>query len=139
MSVRSKLAPPKIPGLVKGLGVTLKTMVRTLTKGSHTVQYPRVKEAPTPRARGVITLHEDNCTACMLCARECPDWCIYIEGHKYKAPPRRPGGKPRQKNALDRFDIDFALCMYCGICVDVCPFEALFWSPGVRVLRAEDR
>ena len=19
--------------------------------------------------------------------------------------------------------------MYCGICVEVCPFEALFWSP----------
>jgi NADH-quinone oxidoreductase subunit I len=19
--------------------------------------------------------------------------------------------------------------MYCGICVDVCPFDALFWSP----------
>ena len=65
----------------------------------------------------------------MLCARECPDWCIYIEGHKEKAPPRRAGGKPRQVNALDRFDIDFALCMYCGICVEVCPFEALFWSP----------
>jgi NADH-quinone oxidoreductase subunit I len=65
----------------------------------------------------------------MLCARECPDWCIYIEGHKYLAPPRREGGKPRQKNALDRFDIDFALCMYCGICVEVCPFDALFWSP----------
>ncbi|MEC8982935.1 MAG: NADH-quinone oxidoreductase subunit I [Actinomycetota bacterium] len=120
---------PRLPGLIKGLGVTMRTMVRTLTKGSHTVQYPKVKETPTPRARGVITLHEENCTACMLCARECPDWCIYIEGHKYKAPPRRPGGKPRQKNALDRFDIDFALCMYCGICVDVCPFEALFWSP----------
>ena len=65
----------------------------------------------------------------MLCARECPDWCIYIEAHKYLAPPRREGGKPRQKNALDRFDIDFSLCMYCGICVEVCPFEALFWSP----------
>ena len=72
--------PPvlKLPGLVKGLGVTMRTMLRTLIKGSHTVQYPKVKEAPTPRARGVITLHEDNCTACMLCARECPDWCIYI-------------------------------------------------------------
>ncbi len=119
----------KIPGMIKGLGITFGTMVRTLTKGSHTVQYPHVKEAPTPRARGVIALHEENCTSCMLCARECPDWCIYIEGHKYKAPPRRPGGKPRKKNALDRFDIDYSLCMYCGICVDVCPFEALFWTP----------
>src|SRR5690606_10348353 len=23
----------------------------------------------------------------------------------------------------------FALCMYCGICVEVCPFDALWWSP----------
>jgi NADH-quinone oxidoreductase subunit I len=30
---------------------------------------------------------------------------------------------------LDRFDIDYSLCMYCGICVEVCPFDALFWSP----------
>ena len=65
----------------------------------------------------------------MLCARECPDWCIYIEGHKTKAPPRRAGGKPRTVQLLDRFDIDYALCMYCGICVEVCPFDALFWSP----------
>ena len=50
-------------------------------------------------------------------------------GPQVQGAARRPGGKPRQKNALDRFDIDFALCMYCGICVDVCPFEALFWSP----------
>ena len=65
----------------------------------------------------------------MLCARSCPDWCIYIEGHKELAPPRRAGGKPRKVNKLDRFDIDYALCMYCGICVEVCPFDALFWSP----------
>ena len=65
----------------------------------------------------------------MLCARSCPDWCIYIEGHKQLAPPRRAGGKPRKVNHLDRFDIDYALCMYCGICVEVCPFDALFWSP----------
>ncbi len=131
-----------IPGLVKGLAVTggtvartvfpkrgLKTLVPAPTKGAATVQYPHVKEAPPTRARGVIALHIENCTACMLCARECPDWCIYIEGHKEKAPPRRPGGKPRLRNKLDRFDIDYALCMYCGICVEVCPFEALFWSP----------
>lgn len=120
---------PKVPGLLKGLGITMKTTVETMTKGAATVQYPHEKEAPTARARGVIALREDNCTVCMLCARSCPDWCIYIEGHKQKAPPRRAGGKPRTVSALDRFDIDYALCMYCGICVEVCPFDALFWSP----------
>ncbi len=120
---------PKLPGVLKGLGVTFGELVRTVTEGPHTVQYPHEKEPPTGRARGVIALREDNCTVCMLCARSCPDWCIYIEGHKEKAPPRRAGGKPRAVNKLDRFDIDFALCMYCGICVEVCPFDALFWSP----------
>ena len=139
------MAPkPKVPGLLKGMGVTFKEMTQTIwpgegakrfmqppspAKGAATVQYPHEKEAPPTRARGVIALKEDNCTVCMLCARSCPDWCIYIEGHKEKAPPRRPGGKERTVSALDRFDIDFALCMYCGICVEVCPFEALFWSP----------
>ncbi|CAB4699840.1 MAG: NADH-quinone oxidoreductase subunit I [Actinomycetota bacterium] len=120
---------PKVPGLVKGLGVTFNTMMATITKGANTVQYPHEKEAPPLRARGVIALREDNCTSCMLCARSCPDWCIYIEGHKELAPPRRAGGAPRKVNKLDRFDIDYALCMYCGICVEVCPFDALFWSP----------
>ena len=116
-------APGK--GLVNGLAVTLKTM----TRRSGTQQYPDVEPELPPRSRGVIALLEENCTVCMLCARECPDWCIYIEGHKEKRPPRREGGKPRTVNALDRFDIDYALCMYCGICVEVCPFDALFWSP----------
>src|SRR3546814_442555 len=116
---------PKIPGVISGLKVTFKEMLSP----NVTVQYPREKEPPPTRARGVIALKEDNCTVCMLCARSCPDWCIYIEGHKEKAPPRRPGGKPRTVSALDRFDIDYALCMYCGICVEVCPFDALFWSP----------
>ena len=30
---------------------------------------------------------------------------------------------------LDKFDIDFSLCMYCGICIEVCPFDALHWTP----------
>ena len=65
----------------------------------------------------------------MLCARECPDWCIYIDSHKETVPPAAPGGRERSRNVLDRFAIDFSLCMYCGICIEVCPFDALFWSP----------
>jgi NADH-quinone oxidoreductase subunit I len=79
-----------------------------------------------PRSRGVLGLLEENCTVCMLCARECPDWCIYIESHKETVPGP---GRPRVRNVLDRFAIDFSLCMYCGICVDACPYDALFWSP----------
>ena len=65
----------------------------------------------------------------MLCARECPDWCIYIDSHKETIPATTEGGRERQRNVLDRFAIDFSLCMYCGICVEVCPFDALHWSP----------
>ena len=49
----AKLSAPKVPGLVKGLGVTFKTMTRTMfparglktlipapSKGAATVQYP---------------------------------------------------------------------------------------------------
>ena len=72
---------------------------------------------------------EENCTVCMLCARECPAWCIYIDSHKETSPPATAGGRERSHNMLDRFAIDFSLCMYCGICIEVCPFDALHWSP----------
>ncbi|MGI5268629.1 4Fe-4S binding protein [Nonomuraea sp. CA-218870] len=116
----------RIPGvgLAKGLTITLRHMLRK----SVTQQYPEVRPDLPPRSRGVIALVEENCTSCMLCARECPDWCIYIDSHK-ETIPAPEGGRPRQRNVLDRFAIDFSLCMYCGICIEVCPFDALFWSP----------
>ena len=114
-----------IPGILKGLATT----ARTLATPSHTAEYPDVQPHLPPRSRGVIALLEENCTSCMLCARECPDWCIYIDSHKETIPATTPGGRDRQRNVLDRFAIDFSLCMYCGICIEVCPFDALHWSP----------
>ncbi len=111
-------------GLLKGMAVTLKH----LFKHNTVIQYPDEKQDLSSRTRGVIALKEENCTVCMLCARECPDWCIYIDSHKETLAPKREGGRPRKRNILDRFAIDYALCMYCGICVEVCPYDALFWS-----------
>src|SRR6187402_3712282 len=111
-------------GLLQGLAVTL----RTMTKRSVTQQYPHVKPDLPARTRGVIALKQENCTVCYKCSRDCPDWCIYIDAHKEAHDPAS-GGKARSAKILDRFAIDYALCMYCGICVEVCPFDALFWSP----------
>lgn len=102
------------------------------------------------RSRGVIGLLEENCTVCMLCARECPDWCIYIDSHKEPVPgvqeAAAPGaggpagrGRQRTRNTLDRFAIDFSLCMYCGICIEVCPYDALFWAPDYSYAEPELR
>src|SRR6266516_2880872 len=111
-------------GLIKGLAVTLKTMM----KPAVTQQYPHEKPDLPAHTRGVIARKQENCTVCYKCSRACPDWCIYIDAHKEQHEPAS-GGKGRSVKVLDRFAIDYALCMYCGICVEVCPFDALFWSP----------
>ncbi len=75
-----------------------------------------------------IRLIEAACTSCMICARECPTWCISITAHPEPDPAVPAGARPRMRNALDRFAIDWSLCMYCGICVDECPYDALVWE-----------
>ncbi|EFF92519.1 NADH-quinone oxidoreductase subunit I 2 [Streptomyces sp. e14] len=110
-----------------------------MTRKTVTEQYPDTQPDLPPRTRGVIGLFEENCTVCMLCARECPDWCIYIDSHKETVPAATPGGRERSRNVLDRFAIDFSLCMYCGICIEVCPFDALFWSPEFEYAETDIR
>ena len=93
-----------------------------------------------PNSRGVIALDAAACTSCMLCVRECPDWCITLEAHledDADAIGRPAGGSAagggrgkRTKLVLDAFEIDYSLCMYCGICIEVCPFDALAWAPS---------
>ena len=58
----------------RGLLSGMRTTARTMTRPAHTQQYPDQRPSLPPRSRGVIALREENCTSCMLCARECPDW-----------------------------------------------------------------
>lgn len=83
---------------------------------------------PTPiRRRGTLALIPDKCTSCLICAQECPDWCIHITAHTETEPPTTPRGRPRVVKVLDDFVIDMGHCQRCGICVEVCPFDALAW------------
>lgn len=86
-------------------------------------------------AHGSIVLIEDRCTSCMICARECPTWCIALTSHLERAVPA-PGARPRTHNVLDSFSIDWALCMYCGVCIEQCPTGALEWA-GARTPSAD--
>jgi NADH-quinone oxidoreductase subunit I len=76
---------------------------------------------------GSIRLIEAACTSCKICARECPSWCITIDSHTEPVPGLPAGARERTHNVLDRFALDWSLCMYCGICVEECPFDALEW------------
>jgi NADH-quinone oxidoreductase subunit I len=78
--------------------------------------------------RGVISLKPADCTSCMLCVRECPTWCISLDSHQAPDPETPAGARVRLINVLDDFRIDFSRCMSCGICVEVCPFDALAWE-----------
>lgn len=66
-----------------------------------------------------------NCTSCMLCIRACPVWCMDLAAHLAVT---EQNGRRKSSLVLDRFDIDYGTCMMCGLCVDVCPFDALRWS-----------
>jgi NADH-quinone oxidoreductase subunit I len=85
------------------------------------------------RRHGSIVLIEPACTSCMICARECPSWCIAIDSHTEPIKDLPPGARERTRNVLDRFAIDWSSCMYCGICVEECPFDALKWSSDLAL------
>lgn len=80
--------------------------------------------------RGQLRLLAAECTSCMLCVRECPSWCIDLTARTepVDAPPVGGAAKARTTLVLQSFDVDYGLCMFCGICVDVCPFDALSWD-----------
>ena len=79
-----------------------------------------------PRFRGEeFTWYEDRCTGCASCAKYCPLGIIRIVTH--------PGGDAMQEGenyAIDAFDIDIGRCMFCGLCVEACPYDALHMGSG---------
>ena len=98
-------------GIAKGLLTTVKHLARPPV----TFEFPETERPIPPRARTNLVWFVERCTGCSTCAQACPDGCILVQTQ-----PREDGSY-----LVERFEIDFRLCMYCGLCTEACPYEAI--------------
>ena len=105
-----------------------------------TRQYPesgslwKRTEVPTPvqpRFMGFPALtwdfqvEEPFCTSCMVCIRQCPTQCMSAT---MKDNPLHEDGRSSRRKIIDSFEINLNRCILCGICVEVCNFDAIVMS-----------
>ena len=107
----------------------MRVTLRHLFTPAITVQYPTVRRTLPLRSlnRHVLTVDLGNgklkCTACDACAKVCPTRCITIVG----------AGKGKERHPVE-FVIDHNLCMYCNLCVEACPFDAItMWTGNFEI------
>ncbi|MBF8268070.1 MAG: NADH-quinone oxidoreductase subunit [Dehalococcoidia bacterium] len=114
-------------GNLKGLLVTLQTMFRKPV----TVQYPKEHLPVASRYMGFPVLMWDKqleepfCTGCMVCVRNCPTQCMSAV---MKDNPHHAEGKSPRRKIVESFSINLGRCILCGMCVDVCNFDAIEMS-----------
>lgn len=108
--------------IVMAMLTTLPYLVGASSKYREvTEEYPdkvsaRMPEDLPPRFRGFLKNEIEKCSGCRYCADVCPIDCIRIETEP---------GPERDLSWVAIFDIDHSRCMYCGLCVEVCPTKSL--------------
>jgi formate hydrogenlyase subunit 6/NADH:ubiquinone oxidoreductase subunit I len=120
-------------GIAQGMGVVLRHFIKSFTsnindkndqEGMFTVEYPEVRmELPEAYRNMPILLYDDStgqelCTSCFQCERICPPKVIHITQAK---DPSTGKAVP----AAEEFVIEYDSCMSCGLCAEVCPFDAI--------------
>ena len=112
-------------GILKGMAVTLMHLFRP----PITVQFPEEKLVVSRRERGnELVWFPDRCTGCATCAKSCPQGNIEIVTHRDES---------SNNYIVDKFEVDTGRCMFCGLCVEACPYEALAF--GISYERAQYR
>jgi NADH-quinone oxidoreductase subunit I len=118
-------------GIIKGMAETARNFLGSYVSDERltTIQYPEERAPQHENARQFPFLVFDGddpmkglrCVACQICEKECPPKCIYI----VKSRDKRVDYKGQAQFYPATFDIDLSVCMSCGICAEVCPFESI--------------
>ena len=118
-------------GILKGLVETGKNFFGSYVSKERltTVQYPEERAPRIEASRNFPFLVYDGpdwdqglrCVSCLICEKECPPKCIFIE----KSTDKKPDAVGKPQFYPKRFNIDVSVCMSCQICVEVCPFDAI--------------
>jgi NADH-quinone oxidoreductase chain I len=101
-------------GLIKGMWVTIQHLFRHAT----VTQYPEQRLNVSQRLRGnELVWSREKCTGCVTCAKSCPQGAIEIITSTNLAD---------NKYEVETYRVDTGYCIQCGLCVEACPYNALF-------------
>lgn len=102
-------------GLVTGMGVTIKHFFGK----KETFCYPEEKLPMAEGFRGGnLTMDWRVCIACQLCAMACPN----------KALDLKVVTDAKKKRHMEHYVHKTGRCLFCNLCVEVCPVHTLKWD-----------
>ena len=96
----------------------IKAMIGLVTIEERLPQHPNFRGEE-------FTWYDQRCTGCASCAKYCPLGIIKIVTNT-SGVNKQEG----QSYDIEVFDIDIGRCMFCGLCVEACPYDALHMGSG---------